>query len=163
MPTPCSICLRPDRAELDRQLATEQVNLARLARTLGVGRKALERHRDHHTPTQLADIHAYAHADNSPSAFRAELEHRYKLILHALAAAQSATLARVDRQPSTRPTVSNAAIAVLITDARYNVGLLAELFLSAEAAGQVAEPLPPWIEAALARMKANMLALEQTG
>ena len=48
MPSPCTVCLHPDRAEVDRRLARECVKVAPLARTLGVGRKALERHRDRH-------------------------------------------------------------------------------------------------------------------
>src|SRR5690349_3174759 len=57
MPSPCTVCLRPDRAAIDRRLVREGANLAALARTLEVGRKSLERHRDRHVSQLLARVY----------------------------------------------------------------------------------------------------------
>lgn len=151
MPSPCTVCMHPDRAEVDQRLASERVNLTQLAHTFGVGRKALERHRDRHVPSQLTQVHAQADAE-SALPLLAELARLYDLILNALASAEAATLSHIDSHRGTRPTASHAAIAGFVNDARENVGYLTALFLDAAEARQLAVPLEPHIRAALARV-----------
>jgi hypothetical protein len=161
MPSPCTVCMHPDRAEVDQRLASKRVNLTQLSRALGVGRKALERHRDHHVPSQLTQLHAQA---DSESAFPllAELARLYDLILDALASAEGATLSHIDSHPGARPTASHAAIAGFINDARENVGYLTALFLDAAEAQQLAVPLEPQTRAALARFLERASTLTPT-
>src|SRR5438445_6536519 len=95
MPSPCTVCLRPDRAEIDRRLARQRVNLTALARTFGVGRKALERHRQRHLPSQLTRVQTAVDAETA-SPLLVELAPSYLQALEALAAAQSAALSHID-------------------------------------------------------------------
>jgi hypothetical protein len=142
MPSPCTVCMRSDRAEVDRRLAQERVNLTALAGTLGMGRKALERHRDRHVPSVLARVQAEVHAETS-SELAVELARLYELTLDALAAAESATLSHIDHANGSHPTASHAAIARLVDDARQHVGSLTQLFLDTAEALEPAPPLDP--------------------
>jgi len=159
MPSPCTVCLRPDRAAIDQRLATETVNLAGLARTLGVGRKALERHRDRHVPSQLADVHEYAN-DEDALPLLVELCHLYDRILDALATAECATLSHIDARPDVHAPPSHASIADSIKNVRYHVGLLSELFLNAALEGELAVPLDSQVRATLARVIERAANLE---
>jgi hypothetical protein len=161
MPSPCRVCMHPDRAEVDQRLASERVNLTQLSRALGVGRKALERHRDRHVPSQLTQVHA--HADAEPAVpLLAELARLYDLILDALASAEAATLSHIDTHRGARPTASHAAIAEFVNDAREHVGHLTALFLDAAIAQQLAVPLEPHARAALARLVERASTLTPT-
>jgi hypothetical protein len=136
------VCQRPDRAEIDRSLAAELVNLSKLARDLGVGRKALERHRDRHVPPHLDRLLAEADIE-VPSPLVDELTRRYGLALEALAAAQSGVLAHVDPAGHPGQAPSHAAVAARIDDARHHVDAIAGLLLDAVDAGQLVEPIDP--------------------
>lgn len=149
MPSPCTVCMRTDRAEVDRRLTQQRVNLTALARTLGVGRKALERHRDRHVPSVLARVLAEVDAETS-SELVVELARLYDLTLDALAAAESATLSHIDAVNGPNPTASHAAIAGFVDDARHHVGSLTQLFLDATEALQPAPQLAARIQAQLA-------------
>ena len=164
MPSPCTVCLHPDRAEIDGRLARGRVKVAPLSRTLGVGRKALERHRDRHVPSPLASLHAHLAAEGA-SPLLGELERRYHLSLAALASAEGAALSYIEPH-RLGPAASHAAIAAFVNEARRHLGDLAELFVDAAQAGHLAEPLDPVLEkriqAALARMAERGLALATT-
>jgi hypothetical protein len=155
MPSPCTVCMHPDRAGIDRRLACERVNLAGLAYTLGVGRKALERHRARHVPSVLAKVHAEVAAE-SASPLLAEIGRLYDLTLDALA--ESATLSHIDSANGQRPTASHAAIAGLVNDARQHVGTLTQLFLETAHTQQHAEPTDSGIpiDGLLARINAQL-------
>jgi hypothetical protein len=144
MPSPCTVCLHPNRAEVDQHLATQRVNIAALARTLGVGRKALERHRDHHVPAPLAAFTA-APASGSASPLLADLERIYQLTLEALASAERAALSHLAAR-RVEPAASHAAIAASVNDARRHLGTLAELFVGAAEAGHLSQPQDPQLE-----------------
>ena len=164
MPRPCTVCLHPDRAEVDRRLASGRENVAALARTLGVGRKALERHRDRHVPAPLANIRAHVDAEGA-SPLLGELERLYHLTLAALASAEGAALSHIDPD-RVGPVASHAAIAASVNEARRLVGDIAELFDGAAEAGQLVEPPDPVLEAriqaTLARVAERSLALTTT-
>ncbi len=135
----------------------KRVNLTGLAHTLGVGRKALERHRARHVPSVLAQVHAEVAAE-SASPLLAELGRLYDLTLDALASAESATLSHIEAANGQRPTVSHAAIAGFVNDARQHVGSLTQLFLETAYTRQAAEPadLGIQIDGLLARINAQL-------
>jgi hypothetical protein len=156
--------LHPNRAEIDRRLASERVNIAALARALGVNRKALERHRDRHVPSLLADLRTRAR-DASASRLVEQLERHYHLVLDALAAAEGAALSHIDGH-RLGPAASHAAIAASVNEARQHLADLAELFVVAAEAGHLAEPHDPagnaQIRRALDRVAARASALAST-
>ena len=102
------------------------MKVAPLSRTLGVGRKALERHRDRHVPSPLANIHAHRDAEGA-SPLLGELERLYHLALAALASAEGAALSHIEPH-RLGPAASHAAIAAFVNEARRHLGGLAELF-----------------------------------
>jgi transposase-like protein len=159
MPSPCTVCLRRDRAEIDRRLARERVNLAAVARTFGVGRKALERHRERHLPSQLARVQAAVDAE-SASPLLAQLAPLYELTLEALAGAQSATLSQIDPANSAQPPASPAAIAAYIDDARRHLGSLTQMCVDAADARQLAPALHGELAA---RIRAQLAAIGERG
>jgi hypothetical protein len=141
MPSPCTVCLRVDRAAIDRRLVHEGVNLAALARTLGVGRKALERHRNGHVSALLARVHDKT-ATLSASPLNIQLVGRYDATRDALASAQRAALSRNDvHHPS--HAVSNAAIVELVDRIAERLDSLTELFLDAAEEQNLALPPDP--------------------
>ncbi len=141
LPSPCTVCLHPDRAEVDRRLASGHVKLAPLSRSLGVGRKALERHRDRHVPSPLANVHAHRDAVCA-SPLLEELERLYHLSVAALASAEGAALSYIEPH-RLGPPASHAAIAAFVNEARRHLGDLAELFVDAAEAGHLVAPLEP--------------------
>jgi hypothetical protein len=141
--------LHADRAEVDRRLATQRVNIAALARVLGVGRKALERHRDHHVPAPLAAFRAPPES-GSASPLLADLERIYQLTLDALASAERAALSHLAAR-RVEPVASHAAIAASVNEARQRLGDLVELFVAAADAGHLGEPHDPAVSAQIRR------------
>jgi hypothetical protein len=137
MPALCTVCLHVDRASIDRRLAGDERNLSALSRSLGIGRKALERHRARHIakPLELSDVGAAA---EEPSPLVVELARRYVNILESLAAAERATLSYADRRGG-GVMLSHVGIAGLLASVREQVGSLTQVVVDAYASGLLAE------------------------
>jgi hypothetical protein len=128
---------------------------------LGVGRKALQRHRDHHVPALLDRVLAAPDLE-APSPLVDDLARHYGRTLDALAAAQSGVLAHLAPAGSPGAAPSFAAVSASIDDARHHVDAIAGLFLDALHAGQLAMPLNPRVRAGLRQIMERSMQLAET-
>jgi hypothetical protein len=125
-----------DRASIDRRLAGGEWNLSALSRSLGIGRRALERHRARHVakPLELSKVGA-----EGPAPLLVALARRYADILESLAAAERATLSYADRRGGGGVTLSHVGIAGVLADVREQVGALTQWVADACERGLLAE------------------------
>jgi hypothetical protein len=126
MPQPCSVCSHVERAEIDRRLAFQVVNVASLAREYGLGKDAVHRHRSRHLPAFLPAFQASEDA-LTLGTLQAEARRLYVVTLDALAAAQAGVLAHVDADGTQHRVLSMSAIARMIREARAGLDQLARL------------------------------------
>lgn len=125
MPQPCQVCVHVDRANIDRALAQHRVNVAALARDLGLNAKAMHRHRERHIPSFLPVFSARAQT-RTLEELEAEAERLHVAALDALALAEAGTLEWVqERNKETGEMewaqvrrISHTAIARSIREAR---------------------------------------------
>lgn len=134
MPRPCTICSHLERANIDRRLCFQVVNVAQLAREYGVKPDAMHAHRRNHLPEFLPAFQAQAGA-LTLTQLQAEAQRLYLVTLDALAMAEAGVLERVKiTDPDTgeetyehRPVVSITGVARMIREARAGLGQLAAL------------------------------------
>ena len=129
MPQPCTVCLHPDRAEIDRRLAAQIVNVSAVARDYGLHVSPVRRHRLQHLPDFLVALTSEAVAP-SDRAIHAELQRVYLTALDALARAEAGTLVQistVDGKPVYDRIWSPTAVARLIGEARKSLGVISAL------------------------------------
>jgi hypothetical protein len=117
--------LHARRAEIDRCLGDATETMSGLARRFGLGRRALQRHRDRHLPATLAAVRDYR---DVPDLFEGTVIQHYDRVLDALAAAEAAVLGHID-PARTAAAVSHERIAAMINDARAELGMLCEYVL----------------------------------
>lgn len=137
MPRPCSVCAHLQRAEIDRRLSFQVVNLAQLAREYGVGRDAVRAHRAAHLPAFLPAFQASAEA-LTLGTLAAEAQRLYSVTLDALALAEAGVLSHVGDDGTEHRLVSSTAVARMIKEARQGLGLLVKL--SADAGSTDSRP-----------------------
>lgn len=87
----CSVCAHRDRNDIDHELAQHQCNVSELARRTGLGRDALNRHRDAHVTSYLR---IYGNAADLPTLgeLHGELLRLHSAALDNLAAAERGRL-----------------------------------------------------------------------
>lgn len=137
VPKPCSVCVRDDRGVIDQRLSFQVVNVAALARELGLSRDALVRHRASHLPAFLPAFRASADA-LTLGQLQAEAARLYSVGLDALARAEAALLQDVASGKSKGQARSLSSVARFVRESRQNLGLLAKL--SSDAAGSDERP-----------------------
>lgn len=141
MPNPCSVCVHPSRADIDRRLAAQVVNVSALSREFGLNRNAVSAHRLHHLPDFLVALTARAQLPHD-DVINAELQRLYLTSLDALARAEAGTLvqiATVDGEPVFDRIWSPTAVARLIGEARKGLGMISALVAARENVAPPAE------------------------
>lgn len=126
MPRPCTVCTHLERAEIDKRLSLQVVNIAQLGREYGLGKDSLRAHRRKHLPEFLPAFTASA-AALTLDTLSAEAQRLYLVSLDALAAAERGVLIEVGEDGTEYRKVSSTAIARLLREARAGLGLLAKL------------------------------------
>ena len=158
MPNPCSVCSHPNRADIDRRLAQQVVNVSALSREFGLNRNAVTAHRTHHLPDFLVALTAQAELPGD-QVLNAELQRLYLTTLDALARAEAGTLVlvgKVEGELRYERMWSPTAVARLLSEARKGLGMISALAAQRE---QIAPPdhenrkLDAAIEHALARFE----------
>jgi hypothetical protein len=164
MPKVCQVCAHPSRAEIDRQLASQVVNVAAVARHYGLHHKSVQRHRHEHLPDFLPIFDGRASAPGG-DAVNAEAQRLYALALDALATAQAGVLVQVGKPDAKtgerhfERLVSPTSIARSIGEARKILGMISALAAAprkAEAAGDLSTALEAGMSRALARFEQRM-------
>lgn len=151
MPQPCRVCAHIARAEIDRRLAVQVVNVSSVARDYGLSAKAVSRHRARHLPDFLVGLTARAQLPDIEQ-LGAEAQRLYLTTLDALARAEAGVLADTGVGRLKRPAVSHTAVAAYLREARQGLELLARLADNAEPRSEVSpisEGLESRITAAL--------------
>lgn len=133
MGMPCTVCAHPNRSEIDQRLAVQVVNVKQLARSYGLGRDAVARHRAKHLPAFLPALASRAGALTLDQ-LNAEAQRLYLVALDALAKAEAGTLAHVGEDGTATYAVSSTAVARLLREARASLDLLAKLAVAAPSA-----------------------------
>jgi hypothetical protein len=131
------VCSDVRRADIDKRLSFQIVNMRELSRDLGISRDSLTAHRKNHLPQFLGAFQASASA-LTLGTLQAEAQRLYEVTLDALASAEAGTLMDVDKDGVPMRVVSHTAIARFIREARAGLGLLAKL--SADAGSEADRP-----------------------
>lgn len=130
----CSVCARPERADIDVALSFQVVNLSKLARDFGVSRDALKAHRSNHLPQFLPAFQAQASALTLDT-LQAEAQRLYTTTLDALARVEAGVLtwqeetdpATGERKRTQVRRVSATSVARMIREARAGLDQLTRL------------------------------------